>query len=146
MNFRIELICVRDDGTEERREVLTVAEEQLAMETFGLTLAEGKELLANLQASVVEQQATTYLERHRLCPECGRKHLSKGQGRGTMQTLFGLVTVPNPRWQRCVCQQDGPQSFRPTSQWLTGHTSPELLYLETKWASLIPYAKVADLL
>ena len=31
-------------------------------------------------------------------------------------------------------------------QWLTGHTSPELLFLETKWASLIPYAKVVDLL
>ena len=30
--------------------------------------------------------------------------------------------------------------------WLRGTTSPELLYLETKWASLIPFAKVADLL
>ncbi len=26
------------------------------------------------------------------------------------------------------------------------HTCPELLYLETKWASLIPYAKVVNLL
>jgi hypothetical protein len=32
------------------------------------------------------------------------------------------------------------------TSWLTGQTSPELLYLETKWASLIPYAKVAELL
>ena len=45
MNFRIEVICVRDDGTEERREVMTVTKEQLAMETLGLTVAEGKELL-----------------------------------------------------------------------------------------------------
>lgn len=29
---------------------------------------------------------------------------------------------------------------------MTGHSSPELLYVETKWASLVPYAKVADLL
>ena len=61
MNFRIEVICVRDDGTEERREVMTVIKEQLAMETLGLTLAEGKELLVNVQTYVVEQQATTYL-------------------------------------------------------------------------------------
>ena len=27
-----------------------------------------------------------------------------------------------------------------------GQTSPELLYLETKWASLIPYEEVAELL
>ena len=30
--------------------------------------------------------------------------------------------------------------------WLNGQTSPEMLYLETKWASLIPFARVADLL
>ncbi len=59
MNFRLEPICMGNDGTEERREVLTVAKEPLAMATLGLTLAEGKELLANVQAAVVEQQATT---------------------------------------------------------------------------------------
>ena len=63
-----------------------------------------------------------------------------------MNTVFGPVAVPNPRWHRCACQETGAQTFRPTAQWLTGHTSPELLYLETKWASLIPYAKVVDLL
>jgi hypothetical protein len=146
MNFRIEVICVKEDGTEERREVLTFTKEQLVLETLGLTVAEGKKLLASVQACVVEQQTTTYLEQCRRCAECGRKHQSKGQGRSTVQTLFGPVHVPNPRWQRCECQGKSPQTFRPTAQWLTGHISPELLYLETKWASLVPYAKVADLL
>jgi hypothetical protein len=146
MNFRIEVICVREDGTEERREVLTFVKDKMATETLGLTLAEGKALLANVQACVVEQQTVTYLEQHRRCAECGRKHRSKGQGRSNVQTLFGPVLVPNPRWQRCRCQQRDSQTFRPTAQWLTSHSSPELLYLETKWASLVPYAKVADLL
>jgi hypothetical protein len=53
--------------------------------------------------------------------------------------------VPNPRWNRCSCQ-GGPKTFRPSAAWLRGRTSPELLYLETKWGSLLPYAKVADLL
>jgi hypothetical protein len=30
--------------------------------------------------------------------------------------------------------------------WLNGQTSPEMLYLETKWASLIPFARATDLL
>jgi hypothetical protein len=30
--------------------------------------------------------------------------------------------------------------------WLNGQTSPEMLYLETKWAPLIPFARAADLL
>ena len=61
MNFRIEVICVRDDGTEERREVMNVTKEQLVLETLGLTVAEGKALLASVQTVVVEEQATTYL-------------------------------------------------------------------------------------
>ena len=32
------------------------------------------------------------------------------------------------------------------SRWLKGRTSPEMLYLETKWSSLVPFAKTADLL
>ncbi len=146
MNFRIEVICVKEDGTEERREVLTVTKETLAMETLGLTVAEGKALLAHVQTGVAEQQTTTYLTHHRRCRACGRPHRSKGQGQRTVHTVFGPVRVPNPRWQRCRCQQKGAQTFRPTAQWLTGHSSPDLAYLETKWASLIPYTKVADLL
>lgn len=63
-----------------------------------------------------------------------------------MKTLFGAVEVANPRWNRCPCQQSGPKTFRPAAAWLRGTTTPELLYLETKWASSIPFAKVADLL
>jgi hypothetical protein len=146
MNFRLELICVKEDGTEERREVLSIAKEQLAMETLGLTLVEGKALLSAVQACVVEEQATAYLVQHRACATCGKPHRSKEPRRSMVNTVFGSVTVPNPRWRRCACQQTGSQTFRPTAQWLTSHTSPDLLYLETKWASLIPYAKVVDLL
>ena len=146
MNFRIEVVCVGDDGTEQRREVMTLAKEHVSMETLGLTLAEGKELLATVQTYVVAQQAAAYLEQQRPCISCGKPHLSKEPRRSTVNTVFGPAAVPNPRWHRCTCQKTGPYTFRPTAQWLTGHTSPELLYLETKWASLIPYAKVVDLL
>ena len=146
MNFRIEVICRRDDGTEERREVMNVTKEHLAMETLGLTLAEGKALLSAVQAHVVEEQAAVYLTQQSACAICGKPHRSKEPRRSMVNTVFGPVGVPNPRWHRCSCQKTGSHTFRPTAQWLTGHTSPDLLYLETKWASLIPYAKVVDLL
>ena len=63
-----------------------------------------------------------------------------------VNTVFGPVAVPHPRWHRCECQTEGPKTFRPTAVWLRGRTSPELLYLETKWGSLIPFERVADLL
>ncbi len=82
----------------------------------------------------------------RRCPNCGVRYTAKGSGKIEVKTLFGVVEVANPRWNRCSCQQSGPKTFRPAAAWLRGTTSPELLYLETKWASLIPFAKVADLL
>lgn len=100
----------------------------LAMETLGLTLAEGKALLANVQTYVVTQQAAAYLEQERPCAMCKNPHLSKEQRRSPVHAVFGPVAVPNPRWHCCACQETGPQTFRPTARWLTGHTNPELLY------------------
>jgi hypothetical protein len=67
------------------------------------------------------------------CPHCRRRYTTKDSGSTPVSTVFGRVEVPNPRWNRCGCQTEGPQTFRPTRTWLNGQTSPEMLYLETKW-------------
>ena len=146
MNVRVEVVCVSADGGEHRRHVLTIEQRELAMETLGMNLKEGKALLAGVQDFVVAQQVGEDLERRRVCPYCGKPHTSKDSGNTLVKTLFGLINVPNPRWNRCACRTDGPKTFRPTRSWLNGQTSPEMLCLETKWASLIPFARTADLL
>jgi hypothetical protein len=145
MKFRVEVICLHDDG-EQRCSVMEMERAELVMETLGLSVAEGKAMLRGVQDFVVSQQAQEDLKRRRQCPACGQPHHSKQAGPHTVNTVFGPVAVPNPRWHRCPCQSEGPKTFRPTAAWLQGRTSPELLYLETKWASLIPFAKVANLL
>jgi hypothetical protein len=142
----VEVICVNDEGTEQRRGVMEMERRELAMETLGLSLAEGKTILRGVQDFVASQQTAEYLERRRNCPRCGQRYHSKEAGRSTVETVFGAVAVPNPRWERCPCETQGAKTFRPTATWLKGRTSPERLYLETKWASLILYEKVADLL
>jgi hypothetical protein len=99
-----------------------------------------------VQDVVITQQAHEYLEQQRACSDCGRQHTNKDAGNTLVKTVFGPVRVANPRWNRCSCKSDGPYTFRPMRRWLQGNTSPEMLCLETKWASLIPFAKVADLL
>lgn len=138
MKFRVEVICMNDDGAEQQR--------SNAMETLGLSLVEGKALLQGVQDFVASQQISEDLKRRRRCPNCGERRHSQAAGTSTVETVFGPVTVPNPRWQRCSCQTEGPKTFRPVATWLKGRTSPERLYLEAKWGSLIPYEKVADLL
>ena len=146
MKFRVEVICVNEDGAEQRRDVMEMERQELAMETLGLSLAEGKAILRGVQDLVTSQQTAAYLERQRNCPCCRQRYHSKETGTSTVETVFGPVAVSNPRWERCSCQTEGPKTFRPTATWLKGRTSPERLYLETKWGSLIPYEKVADLL
>jgi hypothetical protein len=147
MKFKVEVICVNDEGAEQRRDVMQTERRELAMETLGLSVAEGKAILREVQNFVASQQTLEYLERQRNCPHCGQRYHSKDTGTSTLETVFGPVAVPNPRWERCSCQAEGPKTFRPMATWLKGRTSPERLYLETKWGSLIPsYEKVADLL
>jgi hypothetical protein len=42
MKFRVEVVCVDSGGEEIRRHVLTIERDELAMETLGMSLSEGK--------------------------------------------------------------------------------------------------------
>src|SRR5215467_13458039 len=146
MKFRVEVVCISDAGQEHRNDVVEIERHQVAMETLGLNLCESKAMLESVQDFMIARQTAGDLEQRRYCRNCGDRYTAKGGGKTEVKTLFGAVEVANPRWNRCSCQQSDPKTFRPAAAWLPGTTSPELLYVETKWASLIPFAKVADLL
>ena len=146
MKWRVEVVCVDAEGKERRRTILELERQHLAMETLGLNLDESKTLLQSVQNFMAAEQVAEDLEQRRRCQDCGECYHMKGGGTTEVKTLFGAVRIANPRWERCACQEHGPRTFRPVATWLHGRTSPELLYMETKWASLLPFAKVAGLL
>ena len=119
MSVRVEVVCISADGGEQRR-VVTIERQELAMETLGMSLSEGKALLAGVQEFVIAQQVYDHLERHRACPHCRGRYTSKDFGSTPVSTVFGRVDVPNPRWNRCSCQTEGPKTFRPMRAWLNG--------------------------
>jgi hypothetical protein len=75
MKFRVEVICVNDEGAERRHDVMEMERHELAMETLGLSLAEGKAILRGVQDFVASQQISEDLERRR-CPDCGQRYRS----------------------------------------------------------------------
>src|SRR5260370_38335806 len=97
------------------------------METLGMNLTESKALLACVQDFVVAQQVREDLEQRRACPHCRRRYTSKDSGSTSGSAVFGRVEVHNPRWNRCACQTQGPQTFRPLRNWLNGRTRPAML-------------------
>jgi hypothetical protein len=68
MSVRVEVVSVDGEGDEQRREVLSIDRPELAIETLGMNLNEGKAILAGVQDFVVAQQVHDHLQRHRLCP------------------------------------------------------------------------------
>ena len=96
MKFRVEVVCLNDSG-EQRCSVMEMERAELAMETLGLSVAEGKTMLHGVQDFVASQQALEDLNRRRVCPACGKRYHSKTAGTHTVKTVFGSVAVPNPR-------------------------------------------------
>jgi len=66
------------------------------------------------------------LEQRRAGPHGGQRYTSKDAGHTPVKTVLGPVQVPHPRGNRCACQKDGPQTFRPMGNGVEGRTTPEL--------------------
>lgn len=144
MKLKVQLVSVID-GHEEMREVADLEREMLEPETLGLTLAEGKGILKGLQEILVEWQTTMYLESQYHCPNCGKARHSKDSHQITVRTLFGNLSIDSPRLHHCDCQPHATKTFSPLVQRLPERSSPELLFLEAKWTSLVSFGAAADL-
>lgn len=114
--------------------------------TLGLSLGEAKALLNLLQERIVTAQAAAYVAGHRLCPICACRFQSKDRGRAVFRTAFGKVPLSSPRFDRCGCDPAQTRTFSSLTGLLTEHAAPVLLYLETKWASLVSFGMTIDLL
>jgi hypothetical protein len=146
MKYTVHVAITTDEGQTESREITRLEREDLTPTTLGLTLAEGKAILKALQEVVVQQQLTAYLETQRACAHCGHRQRSKGYHLTQVRTIFGTIPVHSLRLYQCPCQSDAAGTFSPLAVLLPEPVTPELLFLETKWAALVSYGVTAQLL
>jgi hypothetical protein len=149
MKYASQVVITTDEGQTETQDIACVEREDLTPTTLGLTLAEGKAILKGLQEVVVQQQLTAYLETQRPCAHCGHVQRSKGYRTTQVRTVFGTIPVQSLRLYHCVCQadaSDAAKTFSPLAELLPEPITPELLFLETKWAALMSYGVTAQLL
>jgi hypothetical protein len=148
MKYAIQVVITTDKGQTETQDIASIEREDLTPTTLGLTLSEGKAILKALQA-VVRQQLTAYLETQRACAHCGHRQQSKGYHSTQVRTVFGTTPVHSLRLYRCLCQSglsEAAKTFSPLAALLPEPITPELLFLETKWAALVSYGITAQLL
>ena len=63
-----------------------------------------------------------------------------------IRTLFGTLRLGSPRLWHCPCQPRAARTFSPLADTLHERTTPELSYLQTRFAGLVSYGLSADML
>jgi hypothetical protein len=147
MHVKLQLVLCSDDGREETvTDLVTLKKDSTRIEHLGLTLVEAKQLLTTIQHRVLQRQVATFLDACSSCPDCGTPLKVKGYQTRSFRTLFGTFKLSSPRLFHCRCQRRKTTSFRPLSSLLPESVAPELLFMETKWSSLVSYGMTVEAL
>src|SRR5258708_584431 len=147
MKIKVQVVIETvNEGSCATTQIACFERDELTAATLGLTLAESKQLVAALQETVVALQVEKYLQCQQDCPHCGAVLVRKGKQPIMMRTLFGTLALDSPRFYTCDCQPAQKQSFSPLAERLPQRSTPELLYMQSKWAALMSYGLTIDLL
>src|SRR4051812_33403129 len=110
--------------------------------SLGLTLDEGKQLLAGLQQQIVAAQARVHATRRPACQACGTACRMKDYRQHAIATLFGQVTVRLPRFRCAGCgTTEAGVAWPPYTR-----STPELDQLQAQLCTLLTYRTAAALL
>jgi hypothetical protein len=141
-----------EGGETSDTEAMTVAvveREDRSVADLGLTLAEGRALLAQIQSLLVSEQTAGWMKSQLTCRRCGSMLAHKDAGSIVLRTVFGKIDVPGPRLWTCNCaaKQGQPRrSVSPLCKAVRQRVTPELEYLQVRWAAHLPYRQATELL
>lgn len=146
MKIELTVKITAPDGTIHTEKLGALAKSADAIGDIGLSIAESKQLLLKLQQEIVSVQCAAFCAKHACCLGCGRKLRCKAHDQIRYRTVFGNISVASPRFYHCPCHNGPAKTFSPLTDLLPDHVAPELLWLETKWASLVSFGITAEIL
>lgn len=104
MKFKVQILVENDFGGEVINESIEFERANSSIENLGLSLMESKEMLRNIQQTIVGEQIKDFLKQSENCPHCYRKRLIKGSHCVVYRTVFGKLELESPRLFYCVCE------------------------------------------
>jgi hypothetical protein len=111
ISFQIQFVVIGEDGQQEVRAITSLTRDELTPETLGLSLAEGKAILKNIQQNIIERQVSSFMASQKRCPGCSEWRHSKGYCPLSLRTLFGKVSLQSERLHHCACQPHATKTF-----------------------------------
>jgi len=111
MKWTVKLVAELQPGTLVEQEVITVErEDRLSPATVGLTIAEGKAIMENLQQQIVAAQVQRHGASIKSCSRCGKAFRTKGYYQSTLRSVYGEVRMPVRRLKGCSCTESQERS------------------------------------
>ena len=144
MEWTLRLVRMGIDGQSQSFDVMTISRPDGLgdIADLGLTLAEAKLLLAQVQQQLVTEQANTHAIFRPACRSCGATCHVKDWQPHRIATLFGEVRVRLPRLVCAGCGR-GETAVRWPSHC---RSTPELNQLQARLFALMPYRVAADVM
>ena len=147
MKFKLQLVTELECGESKTvADIFTIERGELCAENLGLKLDEAKQILEVIQRTIVQKQVENFEKTQKQCLQCSSFKKSKGFYPLTFRSLFCNVRLDCQRLFHCACSELEAKSFSPLSELLPQHSAPELVYMETKWSSLVSFEMAAMLL
>ena len=147
IRMAIQVVFIDDAGGRgDVHEIIGIDRDQLCPAALGLSLAEAKEITGGMQQALVGVQVAEWQTKQRNCSDCGRRRSLKGHHPIVFHTTFGTLRLDSERVRICPCAERSTTSESPLADLLRERVSPEMLYLETKFASLVSYGLTTRLL
>src|SRR3954464_14759585 len=109
---------------------------------LGLTLSQGKQLVALAQQAIVTAQSRDHAVRRPLCRSCGTACQVKDYRPHQIATLFGQVTLRLPRFRCAGCGGAEAGHGWPSHC----RSTPELDQVRAQFSALMPYRVAASVL
>jgi hypothetical protein len=148
MKWRVMVELTWGDGTVRLHEVGSGGSNtrECSAETVGLSLADGKRMLAALQEQVVRAQAEEYCHQRRACSHCGLRWRLKDVRSRQLLSMFGTVEVRAPRYLPCRCAVTHRHTLNPVARIMPDRCTPEYERIVARMGSLLLYARARNLL
>ena len=129
------------DGTKQTHEVARGGgtDPHSPLDPLGLTLDDGKTLLAGVQRHLVQGRVAEYSALRRHCSHCRGLRPLKDTRTRRLNSLFGTIEVPAPRFKPCRCAVTARSTLCPASELMPDRCTPEYERALAKMGAWLPY-------
>ena len=127
MEWRVTIELSGADGTKQTHDVARGggSDPHSILDPLGLTLDDGKTLLAGVQRRLVQARAAKYSALRRRSSHCRCLRPLKDTRTRRLNSLFGTVEVPARRFKPCQCAIAVRSTLTPASELMPDRCTPE---------------------